>query len=71
MNKKLDFEETKRISTTKGFLGYRSGIKTIVTNFDIKGLRKLNKDQIKAIIKKITCDYPHEYPMIKLQLGIK
>lgn len=72
MSKTKTFEETKRVSNSKGFLGYKNNnSKIIISNIDRVKLIKLSKEQIEAIVKKISCDYPHQYPLLKLQLGIK
>jgi hypothetical protein len=57
MSKTKTFEETKRVSEAKGFLGYRNKRK-------VNYIR--NKEEIKFLVKAISCDFPHNYPITKM-----
>jgi len=60
MKKIKTFEETKRVSEVKGFLGYRNqkNKKEVSPSFG---------DLFKTMADASMCDYPHNYPLSNLR----
>ncbi len=65
--KNNSFEESKRVSTTKGFLGYRNTSKGLIYQIR-ENKTTFSKRKINSFLKMITCDYPHEYPLSKVKI---